>query len=83
MHTVENLSSSRNDGNTMLVAVPLTAKPQIEHFFKEFTRLANSFWNDGDMVLYNYWKGQAMGMSKVVNQIGLDIDTDYWLKQIP
>lgn len=59
------------------------AKPQIEHFFKKFTRLANEFFNDNDMVLFNYWKGQVMGMSKVVNQLGLDINTDYWLKQIP
>lgn len=65
------------------MVVPLTVKSQIEHFFKEFTRLANAFWTDGNMVLFNYWKGQVIGMSKVVNQIGIDIDTDYWLKQIP
>jgi len=77
----ENTNTS-TEAKPMLVEVT-SAKPQIEHFFKEFTRLANLFWNDGDMILFNYWKGQVMGMAKVVNKIGMDIDTDYWLRQIP
>jgi hypothetical protein len=61
----------------------ISSKPQIDHYFKEFTRLANKFWDEGDMELYNYWKGQVMGMSHLATTLGIDIDTNYWLKQIP
>ena len=59
------------------------AKSQIEFYFKDFTEKANSFWEENNEPLYNYWKGQVFGMTKVVKEMGLDIDFDYWLRQIP
>jgi len=61
----------------------LNQKEQVEHYFKEFVKLANQFWNENDKPHYEYWKGQVMGMSKVVNIFELDIDTSYYLKQLP
>lgn len=57
-------------------------KAQTEHYFISFIKLANDFFNDGNMELYNYWKGQVMGISKMCNLLNLDIDTKYYLNQM-
>ena len=58
-------------------------KQQIVHWFSEFIEIANNFWKEDNIELFNYWKGQVMGLSKMVNLLELDIDTDYYLKKMP
>jgi hypothetical protein len=55
---------------------------QIEHYLKEFIKLQNSFWYDHNDELANYWKGQVMGICKVIEVLDLVIDSDYYLKQL-
>ena len=57
-------------------------KAQTLHYLETFVDLANNFFNEGDMVNNNYWKGQVMGISKMCNLLNLGIDTDYYLKQM-
>lgn len=38
-------------------------KQQLQHFMQEFTKLANSFFEEGNMELAQYWKGQVMGIA--------------------
>lgn len=58
------------------------AKEQTIHHLEKFTELANSFWQENDMELYNYWKGQVMGICKVISAYEIDIDSEYYLKQL-
>lgn len=58
-------------------------KQQAEHWLKEFTKLANGFWSDNNSFLYEYWKGQVMGIAKVLDLIGSGIDTRHYLNKLP
>jgi hypothetical protein len=55
---------------------------EIEHLLKSYTQLANSFFQKGDFVNHSYWKGQVMGISKVVETLKLDIDHKFYLRMM-
>lgn len=55
---------------------------QVRHYFAKFTDLANQFFHDGDYVNQTYWKGQVMGMCKIVQFTDMDIDINYYLKRL-
>jgi hypothetical protein len=57
-------------------------KVQTLHYLENFIELANNFFNDGNMELYNYWKGQVMGICKMCTLLELDIDTKYYLQRL-
>ena len=54
----------------------------IENWLEKFTNLSNEFSNQGNKELKEYWKGQVMGMCKIIDEIKIDIDTHYWLNKI-
>ena len=54
----------------------------LEHYLKIFTENANAFFSDGNIELCEYWKGQVMGICKVIDLLKIKIDTKYWLNQI-
>lgn len=55
---------------------------QTIHWLNEFTKMANLFWQNGNKENYEYWKGQVMGMCKVIPFMTEEIDTDYYLNQL-
>lgn len=79
---VELCTTAQTDANTVLAEVP-NPNAQIEHWMKEFTKLSNQFSDAGNKELQEYWKGQVMGMCKVVDLLKIDIDSGYWLRQLP
>lgn len=56
---------------------------QLKFNLKKFTENANTFFRNGNIELYEYWKGQVIGTSKVISLLKIKIDTKYWLDQIP
>lgn len=60
----------------------LKQKQQLEHYLKEFVKLSNDFDKEGKRELSQYWKGQFFGIIKVINLLGLDINTAYYLSQL-
>lgn len=54
-------------------------KKQTEHYLNSFIELANTFFNENNMELYNYWKGQVFGITKMCTLLELNIDTKYYL----
>ena len=56
-------------------------KNEIEHLLEEYTNLANKYWENGDDSPNHYWKGQVMGMCKVLDRVS-DIDTSFYLKRL-
>ncbi len=59
-------------------------KNQIIHYLDEFVRLSNSFFEDDNKALHEYWKGQVMGMCKVITELQLenDINPNYYLTKL-
>ena len=57
---------------------------QIRNFLTEGCRRANEFADQNNNVLKEYWKGQVMGMIKIVHIFNEgDIETSFYLKQLP
>jgi len=59
-------------------------KKQTEHYLNEFIKLHNSFFKDGDYKLAEYWKGQVMGICKMITvfECENDLNPEYYLSQI-
>ena len=63
-------------------------KQQIEHWLKRFVELANSHFESGNKKYYEYWKGQVMGICKIIDLLQMSgvsegkIDTKYYLNQM-
>lgn len=55
---------------------------QIEHWLRVFTTNHNTFYNDNDLKYAEYWKGQVMGIGKIIDLLKLDIDYKYYLNQL-
>jgi hypothetical protein len=55
---------------------------QVRHYFAKFTDLANQCFHEGDTEIQQYWKGQVMGMCKIVQFTDMDIDINYYLKRL-
>jgi len=58
-------------------------KAQALHWLNSFTALQNSFFNDGDYKTADYWKGQVMGICKMLTLIDSDIDIKHFLNSMP
>ena len=60
-------------------------KEQIRNYLSESCRRANEFEDQNNQVLKEYWKGQVIGMIKIIKLIDLnqEINTEFYLKQIP
>jgi hypothetical protein len=65
-----------------LVLTKTEQEEQVRFYLRRFSDLANSHFHDGNMEYHNYWKGQVMGMCKIVRFTDMNIDTDYYLKQL-
>jgi hypothetical protein len=59
-------------------------KEQLEQYLSKFVEKANSFFASGDYTLSEYWKGQVMGICKVITVLKLDdkINTSYYLNRL-
>lgn len=59
-------------------------KEQIIHYLDKCTELSNSFFNDNNKPLHEYWKGQVMGMCKIITELQLenDINPNYYLTKL-
>lgn len=55
---------------------------QIEHWLRIFIANHHTFYNNNDLKYAEYWKGQVMGIVKIINLLELDIDYNYYLKQL-
>lgn len=57
---------------------------QTEHYLNEFTKLSNKFFDDGEKDLSEYWKGQVMGICKMITLLKLEdqIDITYYLNRL-
>lgn len=60
-----------------------TQKNQIIHWLNAFIKTSNNFDEDGNKPLSEYWKGQVMGICKMITLLELDIDGSYYLNQLP
>lgn len=57
---------------------------QIRKFLTEGCRKANEFADQNNESLKEYWKGQVMGMIKIINTFEQDdIETSFYLNQLP
>jgi len=56
---------------------------QIKNYLAEASRRANDFADQNNVELMEYWKGQVLGMIKIINLLELDINTEFYIKQIP
>ena len=54
---------------------------QLEYYLRKFVENANHCFGT-DSENFFYWKGQVMGICKVIDLLGLKIDTKYWLNQM-
>ena len=58
-------------------------KALIENYLTKYSKMANNSWGDDDNIaLHNYWHGQVMGMCKIITAMKLDIDIDYYLNNL-
>jgi hypothetical protein len=59
-------------------------KKQTQHFLNEFIRLSNKFSDEGDKTLAEYWKGQVMGICKMITVFDCETDLNptYFLNQL-
>ena len=56
---------------------------QIEKYLITYSTKSNDSWGDDNMIgLHMYWKGQVMGMCKIIDTMNLDIDTEYYLQNL-
>ncbi len=59
-------------------------RQQVQHFLTEGCRKANEFDDQNNQVLKEYWKGQVMGMIKIIHLFDEGgIETSFYLKQLP
>jgi len=61
-----------------------TQKKQTEHYLNEFVKLSLKFSEEKDKPLSEYWKGQVMGICKMITVFGYekDISPEYYLNQL-
>jgi hypothetical protein len=59
-----------------------TQEKQIIHYLTSFTKLANDFFEEGNKPFQEYWKGQVMGICKIIDLMNLPFDTSYYLSKL-
>jgi hypothetical protein len=61
----------------------LAQKQQIEFYLMNAVQRANEFFDLGQQKELEYWRGQVLGAVKVIKTMNLNIETTYWLNQLP
>lgn len=63
---------------------PVEPIQQITHWLAKYVELSNQFFEDNNMLMFEYWKGQVFGTVKTAELLlGKDnFDGSYYLKQL-